>query len=229
MDWWQLATKRISFALASYRDPTFKFHTLSLATILGAVEVASRWLKTCSASRSVPLFHILDPSRSIPYQATWFISSPLSAWPTIKIWKASGWPCFETLQREQPKEVESVRRSAVTAAVWVKLKLVDRYMKWPRGFAMVADQTRTYESRAQVAQAFWHCSEHDLDAGFSLPFKRRLGHWRDFFLPVWQELLFWWARAFRLHSQRSEFKHSANRRNVTSTSDYMHFVSRGAN
>ena len=113
--------------------------------------------------------------------------------------------------------------------MWIYLKLVRRYNRFPRLLAMVADRRRSYEDRARVAKTWWSCSGHDLDPGFCLLLKGRLGDWRELFKPEYQELLYWWARAFRLHSQRSEFKHSSNRHHTTGSSDYMHFVSRSWN
>ena len=83
--------------------------------------------------------------------------------------------------------------------------------------------------RVQAAKDFWYATAHDLDDGFALPLRNRIHNWRDLFQPRWQRVPYYWAKAHRLHSRRSEAKHASNKKATATCTDYLHFVSRCAN
>ena len=226
MDYRKLASKRITFSLTSYCSPSFGFQVVFLAVVLGAVETASRWLMDISSP--VPLFDVLDESRSVPFQACQCISAVLAGDSHV-VWRASGWLNFRTFHREQPDLIDGMRHAAVAAATWVFLKMVTRFQKFPRRLAIVADVRRPMEVRTAVAQAFFLVSEHCLDPGFGLPLRRRLTSWRDLFNKRKQRLIYWWARTHKLHSLRAEATHAGDKKLITHSTDYMHFVSRALN
>ena len=227
MDWKKLTGKRISYSLLTYRDPSFKFLVFFHSFVINAVELASRWLESVKAS--VPLFELLDPTRNWAFQAAQFISAMLMSTSRFGLWRSSGWADFQTLHEQQPEVVAGMRVSSVVANVMLLMKLQWRFWRWPFLLAMVADVRRDMADRCRAAKAWWNSTEHDLDPGFSLPLRRRSTSWRDLFRRDNQELIYLWAKAHRLHSQRSERKHAGNRKAISSCTDYLHFVSRAAN
>ena len=172
---------------------------------------------------------MLDPARSTAHQGCQILSQLLSGTPSIRVWQASGWGCFTILHQQQPYLVADMRRATVIAEVWLWLKLVRRFRQLPHLVALVADTSRDMNDRVQAAKDFWYATAHDLDDGFALPLRNRIHNWRDLFQPRWQRVLYYWAKAHRLHSRRSEAKHASNKKATATCTDYLHFVSRCAN
>ena len=124
--------------------------------IVGCIELTSRWLQAATTLATVPLFWLLDPARSVPWQMLQFLVALVSGASPLCLFLCKTMQCrdLNQLAAQYSTLAHEVRMSSVTAGQWLFIRMWHRLNQWPHLLAVSADPGRPMPVRQQVVTSF---------------------------------------------------------------------------
>ena len=211
-----------------------RFRIVFLAIILVAMETVSAWLlEHGNVLNPVdpPLFHLLDPARSIYAAVLQFFSAMLTGITIVAtcIFKLHGWADFRSFQRFDLELAQEFREVLVSFSVWSWIRGPQRLNQWPWPVIACADSERTPADRISMSKKFMATTKHDADEGIGAVLLDECVTWRDIFSRRIQGKLFRVAMLHLMHSGGVENRHAAQRRLLSSRTEHVLYCARSIN